>query len=179
MELHPYKKEELKEIKRLYKTAFPLVERAPFYSLLKSARRGEGELLCIDENGFAGLAFLYCETGLALLAYFAIVEGRRGEGLGARALQMLRERHPDKRIAVEIECGAEGESDAVKLSRKNFYLRCGFEETGIVIRFNGVMMELLSLGGKLSFAEYRRLYVNKIGAPFTALMLRPLAIPEK
>lgn len=155
---------------RLYKEAFPFVERTPPFLLRDYAQKGCGELLVITENGFAGLAILLIEEDAVLLAYLAICKEKRGLGLGSKTLEALRARFPDKKIIVEIET-PDG-LDASKERRRKFYLKRGFTDTQVQVRLNGVNFVLLSCGGMIDYAAYKRFYTALGGSFLVKLFLR-------
>ena len=71
---------------------------------------------------------------------------------------------------LEIEKPDEKKPETVR--RKNFYLRNGLEDAGIEITLAGVPMELLTLGGKVSEAEYLDIYRETIGSALTSLLVK-------
>lgn len=155
---------DLLSIARLYRHAFPLRERMPFWMLRGKMRHGRGEILRLGGEAFAGFAISWFYADIVLLAYFAICPGCRGGGLGSRALALLRRRYAGKRIAVEIEMPqADAPNQAQRLRRKAFYLRNGFTQTPLRVCLFGVPMELLRCGDPVSFAEYRAIYAHLLG----------------
>ncbi|MBQ8596993.1 MAG: hypothetical protein IJ409_04305 [Lachnospiraceae bacterium] len=135
-------------------------ERKPFKMIKQKAAGSETDVWMLDEGGeFMGLAITMNANDLVLLDYFAIHEKKRGGGIGSRALKLLQEQYEGKRFFLEIESVYEEAEDLeMRKRRKNFYLRNGLTEIGIMAKLFGVNMELLGFGCKVSFAEYRGLY---------------------
>lgn len=148
------------KIKKLYMKAFPLNERKPFYLIKQKAAGSESDVWMLDQGGeFMGLAITMNADDLVLLDYFAIHENKRGGGYGSKALKKLREYYDGKRFFLEIESVYEEAEDIeIRKRRKNFYLRNGLIEIGIIAKLFGVNMELLGFGCRVSFEEYRGLY---------------------
>ena len=152
-------KADLKEIKRLYKRAFPRLERKRFALIERKAREGLSKILAVkDENEeFCGLMITAAYDGVMLLDYFAISEDVREKGIGTKALREFLKRFENEyRIFLEIELPS-GEDD-LKNRRKNFYMRNGLKQSGTEVTLCSVPMELLYYTEKVSFEEYQRLY---------------------
>ncbi|MBP0973481.1 MAG: GNAT family N-acetyltransferase [Oscillospiraceae bacterium] len=115
----------------LNREAFPENERIELDDLLADGQ-DDTELLGIyTDSRFAGFLFLRTGPGIVYLAYFAVCPELRNQGIGGRALQMLREFYTDAQIVVEFEASDDRKEDqAMRLRRKAFYLRSGFYETG-------------------------------------------------
>ncbi|MCM1334791.1 MAG: GNAT family N-acetyltransferase [Bacteroides sp.] len=156
----------LRPLKRLYLSAFPRCERKPFGLLLKNRREGKAEILAaLDGEGeFCGLAILHFSGDLVLLAYFAVSPSARGRGIGSGLLRLLLSRYADRRFFLEIERVDLGrDPSGIKARRKNFYLRNGMDETGLIVRLFGVELEILSYRCAVTFEEYRALYRSVTG----------------
>jgi GNAT superfamily N-acetyltransferase len=155
---------ELRQIKRLYKSAFPANERKPWNSMLKLTQTGAMEILSCREPDFCGLAITVFWQDAVLLDYLAVEEQKRSHGRGGRILRALAERYPHKRIIVEIERpGAPGLNPALCQSRRSFYLQNGFTECGFAAHIYHSEFLLLSNGTPFTFAEYRQLYYDSFG----------------
>ncbi len=176
MELRPLTKENEPRFVALYHEAFPLCERTPMCVLRHAARKGLVELLNIEEEGFAGIAVVLLSEDKVLLAYVTIEPSRRGRGLGSKALSVLRERYRGRRLVVEIESPEDG--DMYKLRRKRLYLRAGYVDTGLRVRFNGVKMEILCMGGMMDYAAYKNIYHGCMGRILTQFLLRYVSGPR-
>lgn len=131
----------LTEIYNTYmKRDFPASELKPLSHILRSVEAGFGFTLGIYEDGeLAGYAvFILCEeTRCALLDYFAILEDRRGQGMGHRAFSLLEtyfeENLPEVQgLYIESERVSAAENEEQRLTRQRriaFYLSCGCEMT--------------------------------------------------
>ncbi|MGN0619321.1 MAG: hypothetical protein ACI4J7_09910 [Ruminiclostridium sp.] len=158
--------ESLKELKRLYLSAFPRCERKPFFMIKQLKSKGKAEILSIetDSGEFIGLAISVFYKDIVLLDYFAMSETVRGQGKGSEALKLILNRYSDKRFLLEIE-NTDGITDASseKLRRKSFYLKSGLVKSDFNVMLFGVPMEILTDGSKISFEEYSALYRNAVG----------------
>ena len=154
-------------VKALYFEAFPKAERKPFSVIEKMRDEGICDILEIKENGKpCGLAVAERAEGCALLDYFAVDPGKRGGGIGGRALEQLCRRYSEGGFFLEIESTFEKSAGNMqeRISRKRFYLNRGFFETGCEIMLYGVRMELLSCKHPIPFEVmdrvYRRIYAE-------------------
>ena len=177
MKLKRVKKQDLRQVKELYKTAFPKEERRPFFLLNWEMKKRVMEILAVEENGFAGLLISSFYKDIVLIEFLAIDDGRRGDGLGSKVLSLAKKRYKGRRIVLEIE-RPEPDCDPsdMKLRRKEFYERNGFFSTGTKTMLHGVPMILIAERGKtISFEEYKKLYQNTAGR----LMTRWIGISEE
>lgn len=166
MKLIPPSKEDLARIKRLYRSAFPRIERKPFRMILRQCEKGEAELFSIESNDgtFVGLAVTVKHNDIVMLDYFAIHPKARGKGVGSRALQMLKSRYADRRFILEIESVDEPcRNLEARKKRREFYLRNGMKPAGYTARVFFTVLEVLTAGKPVSFEEYRELYRSHLG----------------
>ena len=131
----------MEKTKRLYFSAFPVIERIPFPMLKKAAENGGAKFFAVcDEKDFIGMIYFVMLEGAALVFYFAVDEKTRNKGYGSRILSELKEKYPETRFFL----------------RKAFYRRNGFEECGFRTGFL-VPYDVLSCGGKVTVNEYRKI----------------------
>ena len=107
------------------------------------------------------LGFFVCAVyeEMVLIDYFAVMSSKRGGGVGTNALKLLSDVYPEYYIFLEIEPENEKASNALqRVRRKNFYLRCGFQETGILWDMYGVPMEVLCYQQQLSLNQCEKMY---------------------
>ena len=166
MKLIPPNKENLVRIKKLYRAAFPRIERKPVRLILRQCEKGEAELFAIasNEGVFLGLAVTVKHSDIVMLDYFAIHPKVRGKGVGTRALQMLKSKYADRRFILEIESVDEPcKNLEVRKKRREFYLRNGMKPTGYTAQVFFTVLEVLTAGEQVSFEEYRELYRSHLG----------------
>lgn len=161
-------KNQIKQIKSLYRQAFPAAERKPFFLIQSKCREGVVEMLSIEGQGgiFLGLAIVMLDGDIALLDYFAISPECRGSGAGTAAFGLLRKRYEQKRFILEIESTEAAPDDEIRKQRcrrKNFYLRNGMTVLPFTVKVFGVDMEMLSHGCNVSFSEYKGVYEHLYG----------------
>ena len=74
---------DLKKIKKLYLTAFPSDERAPFGILVKRAKKPNINFFsCHDGETWIGFIYVINHIDLSYLYYFAVDDAERGKGYG-------------------------------------------------------------------------------------------------
>ncbi len=163
-------------VKKLYDEAFPANERKPFEVIEKNRDRGITEILSIenDKNNkndkdntddiFRGLVITIMKGDLVLVDYFAVDPNLRGQGTGATALELIRQRYASKRVFLEIELpGEQYDNNDQRIRRKAFYLRNGLKPSGIHTRVYETDMELLIFDKPISFEEYCGLFKMAMG----------------
>ena len=148
------------KIYRLYRTAFPRCERKPFSMIVKMFRLGKTDVwYCTDQGKFVGLAITINGQDAILLDYFAMAQNLRGSGYGSAILQELIRQYSPKTLFGEIETVFEDAEDLdMRIRRKQFYLRNGLKEMGVMVYLFGVKMELLTSDRTMTFEEYRNFY---------------------
>lgn len=151
---------------RLYMLSFPASERKPVAMILKMYRKGKSDIWCAMRQGrFAGLAITINSPNVILLDYLAVEERCRNKGVGSAVLQQLQQTYTGKGLFIEIENPyAQCPDQALRLRRKDFYLRNGFVPMRVMMYLFGVEMELLGIGCRLSFDEYHRFYRDNYNA---------------
>lgn len=136
--------------------SFPENERLPAAFLLDPGD-GSRDFLAIREGEtLCGFLSLLSWRDITHIMFFAVEEDRRGQGIGARALHLLRERRPHARIIADVEADSPAAPNhAQRLRRRQFYLRCGYAPTGIHYAWRGDSWDILSSGGDVTEAEFR------------------------
>ncbi len=153
-------------MKKLYVQAFPKAERRPWWLIAKKRRQGLSDVWAITREGaFVGMAVTLNCADRVLLDYFATEPDCRGQGIGAAALALLRERYADKLFLLEVETTKKPSPEHdLRQRRKNFYLRCGMVEMpDYSANLFGVEMEILTTGDRLSFDRYHEIYEVAFG----------------
>ena len=83
-------REDWKNIKNLYMTAFPACERKPLAVIRYKQHKKVADVWMLEDEGeFIGLAITMNGPDLVLLDYFAIDDFKRGKGYGSKALKLL------------------------------------------------------------------------------------------
>lgn len=154
-------KERLKNIKTLYKSAFPKSERKPFSMILSLLKKGVMEIFSIENESkhFCGLMILIFHKDIVLLDYLAVSENMRDKGIGSYALALLNEKYPDKRIILEIESTLRDTPDKdIRRRRLDFYLKNNMVVMEYEVDLFGVIMQILTNGKEILFSEYREIF---------------------
>ena len=82
--------------------------------------------------------------------FLAIAEQYRGRGYGTQAIDGLFRFYSDRQVVLDFEeLDPASENYAQRVRRKNFYLRCGFHETGRYTLLGGERFEVVCNGGAL------------------------------
>lgn len=93
-----------KEIKNLYKEAFPRNERIPIRILQLLTRKNKAKIYGIFDGGeFIGLLYNVYYKDIVLILYLAINNKFRGKGYGSKVLDLIKQKYSKNRIILNIE----------------------------------------------------------------------------
>ena len=152
------------KLRRLYLTAFPEIERHSVWELFSASSEGKAEFLQFTDGGaFIGLAYMIVRGEVAFLLYLAVADGKRNRGYGSSILGCLKERYAGKDLVLLIESvHEESDNPDVRTRRKGFYLRNGFQDTGLLqTSFGGeANYDILHSGERFSMDDYRYMLDN-------------------
>ncbi|MBE7087407.1 MAG: GNAT family N-acetyltransferase [Clostridiales bacterium] len=165
MTLELAKKDDYKDFKRLYYSAFPPEERPPYFYLKRRAKKGKGELFIAKDNGsFVGFIYLVPYLDMVYVFFFAIEESLRYKGYGSKILQLVKERNANKRLFLAREPLDENAENAEqRKGRREFYMKNGFIDLPMKIIENHYAFDAMGIGGKFSAEEYDALITNFMG----------------
>ena len=152
-------KNHLNDMERLYNTAFPSDERAPFRWLVRGAKKDNVDFLaCMNGEEWVGLLYTVNWLDLSYIFYFAVDDRQRGKGYGTAILKAAQEKYRGRRLFLaieEVEKKYDNYDERVK--RQHFYENAGFAGTGQKMQEANVIYDLMSVGGRIGNKEYRRL----------------------
>ncbi len=147
------------QIKRLAKEAFPPEEYLAPEELLEMARLGQVEFLAIyDEKRFVGFTVVALYENLCYLFFLAIDRSLRSHGYGGKTLRLLEQRYPGRQQVVDFErIDPAAGNNAQRITRKAFYQRNGYRETGRFLSYLGVEYEILCKEERFDFDSFKRM----------------------
>lgn len=165
-----------RQVKKLYTEAFPANERPPLLLLALKARKGAGEILGVyDDETFVGLTILVHHADMVYVFFLAVEATQRGAGRGASILAELAQRHTGKRLMLAIEDpDAPCDNLPLRLRRRSFYLRNGYQPTGFKLCESGVVYEMLATA-PVTYGDYQQLMTVFLGDKLFAAMHKPVA----
>ncbi len=149
----------IEDIKKLYNTAFPADERAPFRMLMRGARKENIDFFsCLDGNEWVGLLYIVNYLDMSYIFYFAVDESKRGKGYGTAILHAAQQKYSGRRLFLAIEEVDEKYANYhQRLNRLHFYEKAGFIRSGQKMQEGKVIYDLMGIGGRVSNKEYRKL----------------------
>ncbi len=163
-----------KQIEYIYNTYmifdFPSDELKPLNLLLKMVDEG----LCtyyalFDERSQVLSYFGLCvKNRFALVDYLAVNPEFRGQGIGTKTLNFLKETAKDKTILIEcenIESSDNPEEREIRRRRIVFYERSGFKDSNVKARLFGVDYILLTYPQDATQVKngYKEVYLSMLG----------------
>ncbi|SNZ10168.1 Ribosomal protein S18 acetylase RimI [Terribacillus aidingensis] len=137
--------QDIQILNQINNEAFPLEERIPFDKLIELADHKHIDLLAFyDKERIIGFVVMVIEKPCAYIFFLAIDSNHRSKGYGSEALQMLTTLYPEYQIVMDLEpIEVTAENNEQRLSRKKFYLRNGYYETGYRLKYVGISFEIL------------------------------------
>ena len=149
------KKLDLKTIENIYKTHlvfdFPKDEVKPLATIKNGFNKGVYNAYGLYEKGeLLAYAFFIIDKNCRLLDYFAVVNGKRGGGVGSRFIKLLKAelKGECELIIIESENPDTAQNESQKTTRRrrvDFYLKNGLFDTQTRAKVFGVDYKILSL----------------------------------
>jgi hypothetical protein len=162
LEFIPVTKREVSysKVRALYKKAFPKKEQVPLWMLFRNVKSRNASFNALYDNGkWVGLIYTIEHNNIVMVVYLAIDETCRSGGYGSKVLTSLKEKHPGKRIVLEIEkVDDRANNYEQRLKRKNFYKKNGYQSTGYITTLLGEKFEVMFIGGSISKVDLKGLY---------------------
>lgn len=149
-----------KEIKALYFSSFPKHEQMPWWLLrILQTQRGVDITGYYDENTFCGFTYTVAADDILFVLFFAVNQAIRGKGYGSAILDLLKEKHPDKTIFLNIEPLDENADNYDKRVRRfKFYEKSGFYDTGFNIDEVGGTFRVLASSPEIDEEKYLNIF---------------------
>ena len=114
-----------------------------------------------DDDTFVGFYALSVCKPTAYVFFLAIDSSKRSRGYGSKALALMKEQYADYQIVLDMEAiDDKAENIEQRKSRKRFYLRNGYYETGFFLDYNNLIMEVLCTDAELDADSFRILLDN-------------------
>lgn len=166
------KSPDYKNVKRLYKSAFPADEKAPFSLLMRKRKKDGVDFWAAYNNGeWAGLAYVLSYKGISYVFYLAVDENSRGKGVGSGILSALKKRHSGQNLFLAIEeIDEKAENYAERLKRKSFYEKNGFHLLGCKLREASVVYDLMGVGERVKPEDYAQMFDRYLGRLIRSLV---------
>lgn len=162
LELKPLNKDSknINKISDLLYEAFPEVERLPLELLFDRANLDGIDFLAIyDEDNFIGFTYLITRKNLTYVQYLAIDRHSRSKGYGSMILSRIKEKYFNNQLMLNIENVDKSATNyEQRLNRKSFYLRNGYESSGLLFKDRWGMYEVMVNGeGEVNQEEFSEL----------------------
>ncbi len=147
----------LDQIEALAKNAFPPEEYLSPADLIRMAENGEVDFLALYDGGaLVGFMVVSSFRHMCYLFFLAIDPSCRSKGYGGQALRLLDSLYPGKQQVVDFEMiDPAAPNNAQRISRRAFYLRNGYRETGRFLSYLGVDYEILCRDAAFDFDTFQ------------------------
>ncbi len=157
---------DISKLEIINEEAFPISERNSIDDLYASGRDGNLDMIGIyADQELVGFFAVRKFESIRYMAYFAICSQKRSQGIGSKALQLLKDFYSGCQIVNEFEAPDErDENNTIRLRRRDFYLRNGFCETGWYSFYDETEFEIACSGAAFDMQEFERFiaYLNSI-----------------
>ena len=148
------------DIKRIYFEAFPKKERMPFPMMVAMSKLWNTQFFSFYDGDIpCGFIYLAFNKKIVFVMFFAVDKCLRSMGYGSSLLQQSEKMYPNKKIIISIEPCDNNVSDIeLRKKRKSFYMQNGYEETGYMMKLNGVVQEIIIKNGEFIKRELRSFF---------------------
>lgn len=148
------------EIKRIYFEAFTKKERMPFPMMVAMSKLWNTEFLGFyDGNTLCGFIYLAHNSKIVFVMFLAVDKALRSKGYGSAILQDIQSKYPQKKIIISIEpCDKDAPDIELRIRRKDFYMRNRYQETGYMMKLNGIVQEIIISNGKFDKKQFRTFF---------------------
>lgn len=152
--------EYMEKLKQMNIEAFPEKEREEIDTFIEYSVAGVCDFWAFfDDDIFIGFTLLAKNGATAYLCFFAVDSNLRSKGYGSKILSLLKKAYQGKQIIVDLERTDEECSNIVeRISRKMFYLRNGFKDTGYILFYGDMTYDVLYSGDLFDKESYTDLF---------------------
>ena len=137
--------------------AFPPSEHIDLKDMFRmNESLGAGVFGLYDAEKLVGFTWGVGNSRCVYIFFLAIDAQHRGRGYGTQAIDALFRFYSEKQVILDFEeLDPAAENYAQRVRRKNFYLHCGFHETGRFTIMNDERFEVVCNGGSLDEEGFR------------------------
>ena len=145
------------DVKKVYLDSFPKNERMPFLMMVAMSKLWNTAFLGFyDSDTLCGFVYLAHNSKIVFIMFLAVDETLRSKGYGSAILQDIQNKYPEKKIIISIEpCDKNAFDIELRTKRKEFYMRNGYQETGYMMKLNGIVQEIIIKNGKFDKKQFR------------------------
>lgn len=135
------------KINALAKEAFPPEEYLDPKKLVEMTKSGDTDFFALKDDGrFVGFMVIKLYADMEYLFFLAIEKDLRSKGYGKRALETIKSLYPNKKKVVDFEMvDGNAENYVQRQKRREFYLKNGYDETGLFLSYLGVDYEVFCM----------------------------------
>lgn len=148
-----------KDVKKLYLSAFPKVERFPYLPLLLNAYRRDIEFIAYyDDDRFVGLSYIIFSKNFVFLLFLAVNPEYRNQSYGSRLLKTIKTSSNSRPVVLAIEeMDENADNYEERLNRLAFYEKNDYQ---LIPHFYYEMNEkyqLLSTSLDIDMGEFKKM----------------------
>ena len=149
---------EMEHLNALAREAFPPEEHIPPEELIRMSQGSSMDFRALyDDTKFIGFIVAVTFKTMAYLFFLAIDSSCRSHGYGSKALSLFAEQYPGCMHVVDMEMPEDTAPNVEqRISRKNFYLRNGYKETGQYLTYRGTSFEVLCLEDHFNIELFKK-----------------------
>ena len=157
--------QEIEIFKKLYFDAFPVEERVPFDFLADKVKYGNSNLYTLYDNHlFVGILVLVTYKDMVFLWYLAVDKNLQGKGYGTIILNLVEPKYHGCRLVLNIDEVDKYFADfELRQKRHDFYIKNGYNDCFVKTREKGVVYELMSKHGNVTYEDYKEMMINYLG----------------
>ena len=157
MDILDFKNEYYNQVKKIYESSFPAVER--YLSVEEMVSSEDTKLYClVDNNAVLGFMYLICFENMIFILYLAISKEYQSKGLGGYILKWCLNKFNDRKIYLNIEkVHKDADNYQMRKKRLDFYTKNGLYLTDFISEEENECFNILSNKINFDIDEYRLL----------------------
>lgn len=142
--------------------AFPPEEYFAPKKILELTRKSELDFWGVYANDrFVGFCVIALHRTMAYLFFLAINTENRSKGYGSAILSLLSKTYKSKQLTVDFEMVDENAPNYnQRVRRKAFYMKNGFNETGLFLTYFGVSYEVLCKNKNFNIQAFKEMLLT-------------------
>lgn len=155
--------------------AFPPEEYLAPKKILELTRKSELDFWGVyDNDRFLGFCVIARHRSMAYLFFLAITAENRSKGYGSAILSLLSETYKTNQFTVDFEMVDENAPNYdQRVRRKAFYMKNGFDETGLFLTYFGVSYEVLCKNKDFNVQMFKEMMGNLPIEGFNPVYIHP------
>lgn len=151
--------EDKEVLKKINEDSFPKEERIELEMLVRLGNKDSFDFKAVyDVDTLVGFYMVVVHSKSVYVFFLAVDENKRSRGYGSAILKLLQENYKEYQIILDLEQIDEmASNNEQRITRKKFYLRNDFFETGYFMKYHGITFEVLCSNDEFDVNDFTKL----------------------